>query len=537
MSSQRNFQVTADMLTRESLLSLNSSSPTNLPLKSCLTKLELDTFPADFHMKTDAMPEAATSQFMHGNESQHALPESDPPDGTEHIPPVIDVAIKTEPTPNAMTSQGLHTFDGLHEICGIVLPTFADHSTPANNNWVKIEPTADLATPQSVHSTRKSAQLSTSKAPTLVERKRPVKDNTIKAGSTSGGDLTQSTTSAEIPNKPLSLNDSTPLLPSPPTNNSTAKAQAKAQDDRITLPQSINVLPALPELGDAINQNSDGSAGPSVKDESVAGVAGPESPGATETTPVLSRARDLGLKDNEVPTDPAAILTHRYHYQYTSYTPSRIIAAYISRLSNSKVLEERDCQVVYDILKSLSQLTNITIAVERALDIRFMLNGIMGEKPLRNRPYSFPHPFPADAATILDHVEQEMGYEEIVPKDDSPPPPTSPVAPNKKRKRSTTSPLATAKRQNVNRQNINPNAREYNGILRNLLITPTGFAIKDKSLAISCHRFGENGLKVGDWWPFQVAAVRDGAHGASMAGIAGGQNDGAKSIVVGGCES
>lgn len=43
---------------------------------------------------------------------------------------------------------------------------------------------------------------------------------------------------------------------------------------------------------------------------------------------------------------------------------------------------------------------------------------------------------------------------------------------------------------------------------------------------------GHNGLKVGAWWPMQICALRDGAHGSRMGGIAGKRNVGAYSIVI-----
>ncbi|KAF8427743.1 PUA-like domain-containing protein [Tirmania nivea] len=46
--------------------------------------------------------------------------------------------------------------------------------------------------------------------------------------------------------------------------------------------------------------------------------------------------------------------------------------------------------------------------------------------------------------------------------------------------------------------------------------------------------FGHNGLRVGDWWPFQTFALKDGAHGSKMGGIYGRTNLGAFSVVVSG---
>ena len=49
---------------------------------------------------------------------------------------------------------------------------------------------------------------------------------------------------------------------------------------------------------------------------------------------------------------------------------------------------------------------------------------------------------------------------------------------------------------------------------------------------VSSKFFGEGHLKNGDWWPLQIAAVRDGVHGEPMAGISGLKNQGAFSIVM-----
>jgi hypothetical protein len=46
--------------------------------------------------------------------------------------------------------------------------------------------------------------------------------------------------------------------------------------------------------------------------------------------------------------------------------------------------------------------------------------------------------------------------------------------------------------------------------------------------------FGHNGLAVGTWFPFQLKALFDGAHGASVAGISGHAEFGAYSVVISG---
>lgn len=48
----------------------------------------------------------------------------------------------------------------------------------------------------------------------------------------------------------------------------------------------------------------------------------------------------------------------------------------------------------------------------------------------------------------------------------------------------------------------------------------------------SARSFGHNGIPVGSWWPLQIVALHNGAHGARVAGIAGNSHVGAYSIVV-----
>lgn len=45
---------------------------------------------------------------------------------------------------------------------------------------------------------------------------------------------------------------------------------------------------------------------------------------------------------------------------------------------------------------------------------------------------------------------------------------------------------------------------------------------------------GHNGLTVGDWWPYQICALRDGAHGSLMGGIAGTKGRGCNSVIISG---
>lgn len=75
-------------------------------------------------------------------------------------------------------------------------------------------------------------------------------------------------------------------------------------------------------------------------------------------------------------------------------------------------------------------------------------------------------------------------------------------------------------------------------LMRGIRITrgPKGgrtYALDPSYPKVNAAVVGANGLKVGDWWPFQICALRDGGHGSRMGGIHG-RGDGAYSVVISG---
>lgn len=74
------------------------------------------------------------------------------------------------------------------------------------------------------------------------------------------------------------------------------------------------------------------------------------------------------------------------------------------------------------------------------------------------------------------------------------------------------------------------------GIMRGILVrkTKTTSYLLDPTYTKrkSAKAFGHNGLTVGAWWPRQICALRDGAHGVKMGGISGNIETGAYSILV-----
>ncbi|KAF7892840.1 uncharacterized protein EAF02_000378 [Botrytis sinoallii] len=165
-----------------------------------------------------------------------------------------------------------------------------------------------------------------------------------------------------------------------------------------------------------------------------------------------------------------------------------------------------------------------------------------------------PKEFSSIAKALIDRIEAQNGF-------DAPPPPPPAAAltidsqsananKDKKRKSVSETPASSKKsRNNSSRESPVPSSTGYsappasashiwgdNGIMRGILWKQGGHVTLDDKKA---HIFkknakihGHNGLTVGDCWPRQMAALRDGAHGAPQAGIVGDKKEGAYSIVI-----
>lgn len=70
----------------------------------------------------------------------------------------------------------------------------------------------------------------------------------------------------------------------------------------------------------------------------------------------------------------------------------------------------------------------------------------------------------------------------------------------------------------------------------NKSIEKKGWSLDPKYERTNALYFGNGALVNGQWWPRQICAVRDGAHGAMIAGITGIKNEGAVSVVMSGAE-
>lgn len=234
-----------------------------------------------------------------------------------------------------------------------------------------------------------------------------------------------------------------------------------------------------------------------------------------------------------VPGSPNEILTFSFYPEIGRYEPQAIIGRFIVQLMKpERHLTTNECQVVFNILKALSQVENFTRAAEETLQIKFMLTGILGVWPKASRPYAFPEAFQEAAAAILAKVEEDLDIEEVV--DVTPPSSASPPPTGKGKKRTR---KAANSRSSEFRELPTLSDLPVQSVMHNTILTGGRrrvYCILDKSAARPCNVFGHNGLVVGQWWPYRICALRDGAHGATQGGIAGSAKTGAYSVVVSG---
>ncbi|RAL63513.1 hypothetical protein DID88_003933 [Monilinia fructigena] len=130
-----------------------------------------------------------------------------------------------------------------------------------------------------------------------------------------------------------------------------------------------------------------------------------------------------------------------------------------------------------------------------------------------NPQIKFPHNYAVIAKEIINQIEAHSGFET---------PLSSPSlgintqainASSRKRSLPDGATPASAKRS---RENLTTDLSERHEI----------------PLKRECCHYGHNGLTVGDCWPIQLAALRDGAHGSSQGGISGDKDLGAYSIMI-----
>ncbi|KAF7958690.1 hypothetical protein EAE96_002224 [Botrytis aclada] len=168
--------------------------------------------------------------------------------------------------------------------------------------------------------------------------------------------------------------------------------------------------------------------------------------------------------------------------------------------------------------------------------------------------FKCPTEYSRIAKALIDRIEAQNGF-----KAPPPPPPaaltidTQPANTNNNKKRKSPGQTPTSSKRSRDSstpsENTTPSSLGYSappasashiwgdrGIMRGILWKQSGHVTLDEEKAKIFKKnskiHGHNGLTVGDCWPRQMAALRDGAHGAPQAGIVGDKKEGAYSIVI-----
>ena len=240
------------------------------------------------------------------------------------------------------------------------------------------------------------------------------------------------------------------------------------------------------------------------------------------------------LKKIQTSLQPRAeIYRYQYHKAQANQFPGRMLAVITVKL----VRDKRELNVEFpgaeeaikNLLTSLYMLIKsepFSVADEKALRIRELLTILMGDCPTARGPYAYPPTIQMKASALLDLVNERLPPIEDVPEAAAGASPSGAPRAHKRRKTDPDQQLPF----------VVPDAT-MRAVMRGIVDSPTGrrsYSIPDKSILRNCNVVGHNGIALGTWWPYRICALRDGAHGATMAGIAGSVYDGAYSIVVSG---
>ena len=241
-------------------------------------------------------------------------------------------------------------------------------------------------------------------------------------------------------------------------------------------------------------------------------------------------AVELGLETQEIPSTEEGIRKHAFDPEVPNRPMCRIIATCTVKMIRSETsISVKNSQIVFNILQSLNSLERITAELDKSERIRDLLRSILGETPRPTKPYEYPEPLQRTAAILLARIDADLTAEQALEQAGSLSPEPSPTSPHRRKRRHTSRSATPAP--------IPIDDPKVKDVMRGIIISEDGRRIykldQDARRSLrDCNVIGHNGLTVGQWWPLRVCAIRDGAHGAMMAGIAGGANVGAFSIVV-----
>ena len=208
-------------------------------------------------------------------------------------------------------------------------------------------------------------------------------------------------------------------------------------------------------------------------------------------------------------------------------------------------LTEEERRFLYQMLLVISNL-DLTLGMEKDLNLKRTLSIIMDEDSITPQ-YQYSEPFAGMARDAYLKFEAEnwgaSAVADLPDEEDDDQASASPLSPSASKKPRLSNVTSKEEADILRPRYIRrpkPNHPIYGteGVMRGILVDTTGkmrtYFFDDTYPRRSHKVFGRNGLKIGDWWPLQLCALRDGAHGVKMGGIAGTETHGATSIVVSG---
>ncbi|KAI4163987.1 MAG: hypothetical protein LQ342_002484 [Letrouitia transgressa] len=224
--------------------------------------------------------------------------------------------------------------------------------------------------------------------------------------------------------------------------------------------------------------------------------------------------------------------------------PLRIVRNLASALKGdpprrpSRPLTSTEQTQLHNILQACSSVA-ITPSAEKQLSLKGILGIVTGTVP--NTRWEFPEPERALATTIFaDFSAQNWG---------APPPPLPTPSSASSASSPSPGPDPPSAMPTMSAPPLSPRARApppphhpiygARGIMRGVLWhrnpRRVSYSLDPRFPRPSAKRYGHNGIPVGAWWPSQLCALRDGAHGHAQAGIAGSaEGEGAYSVVIAG---
>ncbi len=269
------------------------------------------------------------------------------------------------------------------------------------------------------------------------------------------------------------------------------------------------------------------------------------------TTDETDNANDVALS---VPTNPKDFA------KTFGDAPYKTIVQYANQLRLRRQpptpLTPEQSQHLKLMLRAFSSINSLTPKLEKELHLRQALEVVMGDHPqcrVESTVWKFPDDCIAIATTAhRNYTSENWGANDNLQDDadaiidnntagppaaTNQPPTATTAAPNTNTTRTVRAPNGLTLTV-IRRPRPDHPIYGANGIMRGILIDTSGkaksYKIDDQYPTVSYKVFGHNGLVIGQWWPMQICALRDGAHGMRMAGIAGSQTMGVTSIVVSG---